>query len=71
MKQSGSVDIYYNMKLRDTIEQKVSKMELSFDSFYFTYPNGTVDEIDLAQRNRAIYRNRNPMFEYDEKKVIF
>lgn len=48
-KQSGKVDIYYDMKHRDEVVGKpVKRMQLSFDSFYLIYTDGKVDEIDLS-----------------------
>jgi hypothetical protein len=60
------------MKLRDTVSEKsVKAILLTFDTFYLRYGDSTVDEIDLSQKNRAIYRNRNPMPEFEEKYVTF
>lgn len=76
MRQSGGIDIYFQEKLRERVDNVgASDVLMSFNSIYIEHKDKTADVtwIDLRFQNRAIFRNGEKLkkSEYKRNYVLF
>jgi len=53
LRQSGHVDLYWNMQLQDESSVKVKQIEMSFDEMYFRLENGDFCVVDTKHGNEV------------------